>query len=1009
MSSDAGLDDRDEEALAAALEGYFSALESGTAPDPATYASGFPDIEKRLRRCLAGLADMHDAIASDPGGTSSSDGRKRKRKQLQSLPTGHVLGDFRLLNEIGRGGMGVVYEAEQLSLNRRVAVKVLPFAAFLDDRRRQRFLNEAHAAATLQHEHIVPVYATGCDQGVHFYAMRLVHGSTLASLISQAKRRSSLSSSDPSANPSSSTMVDRLSATQHSGGGKSAGVIEAVQLALQIAGALQHAHDLGVVHRDVKPGNIMIDERGHAWLTDFGLARRDAAENVTDAGDVVGTLRYMSPEQASGNSALADPRSDVYSLGATLYELLALRPVFDAGDRGTLLRQIVEDDPPPLRKSAPRVPRDLETIVHRTLAKSPSARYQSAAELAEDLERFLADRPILARRPSPMEVVRRWIRKHQATSAAAAAALVVAVCALAVGNFRLSHALEETDGFRRHADELRVRAERERAAANENFREALEAVDVYLLNANETRLRDIPGAATVRREMLQAAANFYERLAAKRAGDDALVFQRGNAQYRLGTVLLELDDFVRAAPALEAAEATFRRAAAKGDEHAKVRLAQTLHAKSRLADENWLAGTEDVRRFEEVEAALDYVPQEATTSHASFLFVRNSLDKAVAFRERRQPAKAADAIRQCEAPLAELVRRLPTDAAVAQQEFTFHLEKAAADVARRRTKPARQSFDKARAAAKRYSGLKDDAPGSAYLLAIIDFREASMEMDLLSYASARQRLDEAAVRVAAPPDSSPYRRSSLLLAARIHFLRGGLLRRIGDLAGGMNALWAAEAAFARISTPRSYDAYAELRRGETLSTISSLHQERGRHSEALNAALTAKSIGELLVKRRPGSARSHALLARGRHGIGMAMTSFERTSDAEAEFAAAVVAQREACSLAPWDADYPRYLANHLLGRGRSLLALQRPDEALEAFRECCRVQPNHPHYPWASATAFWKKFRSIAFKDDAHKNRCVRAVVEFARRGAELTSSEWMDSLGVGGNAGGRSVVERK
>src|SRR5262249_52031870 len=162
------------------------------------------------------------------------------------------------------------------SLHRRVAVKVLPFAAFLDSRRRQRFLNEAHAAATLQHEHIVPVYATGCDQGVHYYAMRLIDGSSLASLLSEARRRSASAATEPLFGDSSST-VDRRSSVPRSNNGKPSDVVEAVRVTLQVAAALQHAHELGVVHRDVKPGNILIDARGHAWLTDFGLARRDAA------------------------------------------------------------------------------------------------------------------------------------------------------------------------------------------------------------------------------------------------------------------------------------------------------------------------------------------------------------------------------------------------------------------------------------------------------------------------------------------------------------------------------------------------------------------------------------------------------------------------------------------------------------------------------------------------------------------------------------------------------------
>jgi serine/threonine protein kinase len=991
MSSDAALEARDEEELAEALEGYFAALETGTAPDPAVYAAGFPRIARRLQRCLAGLTDMHDALASDPAGLSSSTGSKRSRASRRSLPAGHVLGDFRLLHEIGRGGMGVVYEAEQISLSRRVAVKVLPFAAFLDSRRRQRFLNEAHAAATLQHEHIVPVYATGCDQGVHYYAMRLIEGPSLATVLSDARPRTA--ATKPLFGDSTST-ADRRHPAPRSATEKSADVVEAVRLTLQVAAALQHAHELGVVHRDVKPGNILIDGRGHAWLTDFGLARRDAAENLTDAGDLVGTLRYMSPEQASGNGAIADPRSDVYSLGATLYEMLCRRPVFDADDRRMALRRIMDDDPTPLRRLAPHIPRDLETIVHRTLAKNPDGRYRSAAEFASDLERFLADRPILARRPSSIETIRRLVRRHQTAAVASAAALVVAVLALGVNNVRLADALRETEGYRKHADAQRRRAEHERGVANENFREALDAVDVYLLNANETRLRDLPGGATVRREMLQAAANFYERLAARRAKDESLAYQRANAQYRLGTVLLELGDFERAEAPLADAEATFDRLSGAGDGDAKVRLAQTMHAKSRLERASFPAAAEDLRRLEQIEATLDYSGQHATNTQAPFLFVRNAVNKTAALRDRGELGKAVASLRQCAAPLAELVRVLPNDAAVAQQQYAFHLEKARNDVALRRWKDARRALERAREANRRASRLQDDASGTVYRMAVVDFREASLNLDVRdldaadrTIAVARRRLTE----VAPPPTHQP---AFQLLDARLRYLRATMLRRGEDLAGAMNEAWAAEAGFATLSTPARYDAYAELRRGETLYFISSLNAERMRQAEALSAALTARAIGESLLKRRPDSARVHALLGRARHGVAGALLNLGRPEEADVEFTAAADAEREACRLAPWEIDYPRFLANHLIGRGRALFALGRQDDALRLFDECCQAQPNHPYYHWATGWELWNRIGRLAYRDGAHKGRFLAAVVERFRRAAELKTAHYLDGL---------------
>ena len=994
MSSDASLDARDEEALAEALEGYFSALEAGEAPDAATYAAQFPAISKRLRRCLAGLTNMHDALASDSAGLSSASGRKRLRASRQSLPTGHQLGDFRLLQEIGRGGMGVVYAAEQISLNRRVAVKVLPFAAFLDSRRRQRFLNEAHAAATLQHEHIVPVYATGCDQGVHYYAMRLIEGPSLASLLSEARRRHASAATEPLFGDSSST-VDKRTHSSKSVNSKPADIVAAVRLTLQMAAALQHAHELGIVHRDVKPGNILMDARGHAWLTDFGLARRDAAESLTDDGDLVGTLRYMSPEQASGNSVLADPRSDVYSLGTTLYEMLARRPVFEADDRSRLLRKIMEDEPTPLRRLAPQIPRDLETIVHRTLAKNPNNRYPSAGEFAADLERFLADKPILARRPSVVQSIRRWMRKHQTVAVAGAAALVVAVVILGVNNFRLTDALKETEGYRKHAEAQRLRAEHERAVANENFREALDAVDVYLLNASETRLRDVPAAAMLRREMLQAAANFFERVAARRAGDESLAAQRANALYRLAGVLVELGDYDRAGPALDGAEQAFRRLAELGDDAAKVKLAQAMHAKARIAPESYPPSDADVRRFEQIEATLDFTGQEATSTQQPFLLVKSALGRATMHRDRHETAKAVAAVRQCEPVLADLLRRLPNDTAVAQQEFAFHIEKMQNAMAQQRWKDGRREIERARDAARRIGQLRADPAATAYRLSIVAYREGSLELDVRDYAKAEQALETAMEHAIDAAESPIYKTQVAFLKGRIHYLRAVLLRNRGDLAGAMNEYWSAEAVFAELSTPTKYNAYAELRRGETLYFISSLNLERLRYAEALSAALTARAVGEALVKRRPDSGRVFALLGRARHGVAGALSNLERLDEAEIEYAAAADAEREACRLAPWEPDYPRFLANHLIGRGRLLLMNNRGDDALALFDECCRAQPDVAYYYWATGRALFNRLAFLPYRDGAHKRQMLLAVAARIQRAAELKSAEWLALLG--------------
>jgi tetratricopeptide (TPR) repeat protein/tRNA A-37 threonylcarbamoyl transferase component Bud32 len=314
----------------------------------------------------------------------------------------------------------------------------------MDPRHLQRFHNEARAAAGLHHTNIVPVFAVGSERGVHFYAMQLIDGMTLAAAISELRLQH-----EPRAQATGGGEGEQLT-TPHVHG--SAGTAETLvraslstegtrrgtayyrkvaEVGIQAAEALDYAHQMGVVHRDVKPGNLMLDGRGTLWVTDFGLAHLQQAEgNLTMTGDLVGTLRYMSPEQALAKRVVIDHRTDVYSLGATLYEMLTLRPVFAGGDRQELLRQIAFEEPVAPRRLERGIPAELETIVLKAMEKNPVHRYGSAQELASDLERFLKNEPIQARRPSLVQKARKWARRHRPAVAASAAVLVLALLLL---------------------------------------------------------------------------------------------------------------------------------------------------------------------------------------------------------------------------------------------------------------------------------------------------------------------------------------------------------------------------------------------------------------------------------------------------------------------------------------------------------------------------------------------------------------------------------------------------
>jgi serine/threonine protein kinase/uncharacterized protein HemY len=477
-----------ESLLGQAADDFTQRLNRGEQPDIEEYASRYPQIAALLRQVLPALQ-----LLRVPPSLPSPHGWGRDGVGEGVQPQG-TLGDFRIHHEIGRGGMGVVYEAEQISLGRRVALKVLPFAAALDSKQLQRFKNEAHAAAGLQHTNIVPVYFVGCERGVHFYAMQFVEGQTLAALIRdlrqleglenrgsnragamatalrghacppkavgmapspglptppkgptvglleptgpyahKEKEGARLGDRESNEKEANTTIEDQASDAETLPAHPRSSILDSpssffrtvANLGIQAAEALEHAHSLGVIHRDIKPGNLMVDARGNLWITDFGLAHCQGAVELTMSGDLLGTLRYMSPEQALAQRVLVDQRTDIYSLGATLYELLTLEPAYPATDRRELLRQIAFDDPKPPRRLSKSIPVELETIVLKAMEKNPAERYAAAQELADDLEHYLKNEPIRARRTTLVQRARKWTRRHRSLVLVGTVALLV--------------------------------------------------------------------------------------------------------------------------------------------------------------------------------------------------------------------------------------------------------------------------------------------------------------------------------------------------------------------------------------------------------------------------------------------------------------------------------------------------------------------------------------------------------------------------------------------------------
>ena len=406
------------------VEQYESLIRAGNAPTVEAFAAQHHEHAEKLLRVLPtviALADL-DQPSSDPNQPRVGQLSETKFNQLDT----QTLGDFRLLRELGRGGMGVVYEAEQISLGRHVALKVFPFAALLDRRQLDRFRIEARAAAMLKHPNIVSVHFVGFERGVHFYAMELIEGCSLEQLVHAIGRDDSSILSNALADTGPVAALTTARANDPNAFFRSV-----ARIGVQAANAIQSAHEMGIVHRDIKPSNLLLDQDGMLLVTDFGLARIQQDQGVTMTGDLVGTLRYMSPEQIAESKAV-DFRSDVYSLGTTLFELIAGRPAYAAATKAALMQDILQGNARRLRNLAPNVPRDLETVINKAMAHNPNARYQNAKDLEQDLHRFQSGRPILARRTKSLEIAWRWSLRNR--SKAVLLALVTSILfALAIG------------------------------------------------------------------------------------------------------------------------------------------------------------------------------------------------------------------------------------------------------------------------------------------------------------------------------------------------------------------------------------------------------------------------------------------------------------------------------------------------------------------------------------------------------------------------------------------------
>jgi WD40 repeat protein/serine/threonine protein kinase len=477
MMSNTGSERNVVEVLA---EEFLARKRRGENPSLSEYTEQHPELAEEIQNLFPAMVLMEDFKPSVDTTSTGVDGQPLPAEEFCPRD----FGDYRIIREVGRGGMGIVYEAEQISLGRHVALKLLPGNLLLDSKHKQRFQREAKAAAKLHHTHIVPVFGVGQHDGMHYFVMQFIQGLGLDQVLDELIRRHQqhrprgdseveprrAAKTDLSAvriavdmlsgpgqlaphEPSDETTpfpASRMSGpnpeqsdTQDTGSASTSSITlprpetrepsywnSVADIGLQVARALEYAHNQGVLHRDIKPANLLLDVKGTVWVTDFGVAKVEDQLDLTHSGDMLGTLRYMSPEVFQGTS---DARTDVHGLGLTVYELLALKPAFE-GSNASLIQKVANEEPARLDRLNPAIPRDLITIVHKAINRDPQLRYQSAADLADDLERFIHDEPITARRTTLAEQFFRWWRRNPTIATLSTSIAVMLMAAVVISS-----------------------------------------------------------------------------------------------------------------------------------------------------------------------------------------------------------------------------------------------------------------------------------------------------------------------------------------------------------------------------------------------------------------------------------------------------------------------------------------------------------------------------------------------------------------------------------------------